>query len=106
MYLKVCDYIALPNNASNMHKICKIIGDLCTSSSEFKNHYFKEVVGASFAASTFMKSHNPCTYRPLASELNFLLSKHTLYVSLYIGKCKFRTIIKKYGTTVKFEHRT
>ena len=87
-----------------MHKICKIIGDLCTSSSEFKNHYFKEVVGASFSASSFVKSCISCTYRLLASESDFVLHKDAMQMLLDISFQKFESITKNHSTVAKSEH--
>ena len=57
--LKSCNYIFLLKDENNAPKILKLIGNLCISSSEFKNYYLKEVVGASFAASSLVKSYNP-----------------------------------------------
>ena len=74
--------------------------------SEFKTHYLKEVVGASFAISSFIKLYNPCTCRLLVSEPKFLLCKYTLRILLGIGRYKFNSIIKSYGVTVRLEHGT
>ena len=87
-----------------MPKLCTLINDLCLSTSEFKNHYFKEVVGTSFVTLSFIKLHNPCTYRPLALEAKFLLCKHTLCILLDISRHKFSSIIKSYSVTVRLEY--
>ena len=104
--LKSCNRILSLKDENNIPKLCILIGDLCISSSDFKNHYFKEVVGAGFAISTFMKSHNSRTYRPLASELNFVLYKHTIWILLGISIFKFNTITKNYGITARLEYGT
>ena len=78
--MKLCNGILSIKNNDNVPKLCALISDLCLSTSEFKNYYFKEVVSTCFAALSFIKSHNSCTYHPLASESTFLLS-NILYVS-------------------------
>ena len=62
----------------NVRKVYVLISNLYLSTSKFKNHYFKEVLSASFTTLFCMKCHNPYTYYLLASESNFILYKHTL----------------------------
>ena len=102
--IKSCNCILSVKYDDNVPKLCTLIGDLCLSTSEFKNHYFKEVIGAGFAASSFIKCHNPRTYRPLASEPDFALCKHALRLLLDIGLRKFKGIVKNYGIAVRLEH--
>jgi len=104
--LKLCNFILTLKDENNMPKLCTLIGDLYISSSDFKNHYFKEVIGAGFATSSFMKSHNPRIYRPLASKPDFVLCKHTVRMLLDTGYYKCKVITKNYGTTVRLEHGT
>ena len=70
--MKLCNGILSIKNNDNVPKLCTLISDLCLSTSEFKNQYLKEVVGAGFAALSFIKSCNSCTYRSLVSEPRFL----------------------------------
>ena len=104
--MKSCNCILSIKNNLNMPKLCALISNLCLSTSEFKNHYFKEVVGAGFATLSFIKSYIPCTYHLLASEPKFLLCKYTLRILLDIGRYKFNSIIKSYGVIVRLEYST
>ena len=58
-YIKSCDYLFTIAREENAQKSCTLVGDLCVSTTDFKNHYFKEVVGAGFAVASFVKSHDP-----------------------------------------------
>ena len=104
--IKSCNCILSIKNNDNIPKLCALISNLCLSTSKFKNQYLKEVVGASFATSSFVKSHNPYTYRLLALESKFLLCKHTLCILLGISRYKFSSIIKSYSVKVRLEHDT
>ena len=104
MSFKVEQCILLLKDKNKLPKLHTIISDFCISPSELENHYFKEVVSASFTASTFMKSHNPYMHCLIASEQDFTLYKCTMGILLGISIFKFNTITKNYSITSWLEH--
>ena len=81
-----------------------MIDDLSITTTDFRNHYFREVVSTGFAATSFIKLHNSRTFRAIALESDFVLCKRIMHLVLDIGSHKMKSINKSYGSIVKVQY--
>ena len=90
-------------NSEYVNELATIIAELCVSPKEDKDSFIKEVAGSGFLSSISLKGTNNATYAPLTNHsTNFC--RHTIWIILAIGKRKYISIVKSYGSIVKCKH--
>ena len=91
------------NHSPNKDNII-ILEQLSNKISQNKDSFIKEVAGAGYLSSINQKDRNAATYAPLTSHPHAKFCKHTMRIILGIGKRRYVTIIKNYGSIVKSKH--